>query len=45
VTQIWRLCVRVAVADVQFADYAKLLGVTLDSILSFDKYVIDVTRS
>ena len=29
--------VRVAEADVQFADYVKLLGVTLDSTLSFDK--------
>jgi len=29
----------------QFADYVKLLGVTLDSTLSFDKHVIDVTRS
>jgi len=37
--------VRVAGADVQFADYVKLLGVTLDSILSFDKHVIAVTRS
>jgi len=30
---------------VQFADYVKLLGVTLDSTLSFDKHVIEVTRS
>ena len=37
--------VRVAGADVQFADYVKLLGVTLDSTLSFDKHVIEVTRS
>ena len=37
--------VRVAGADVQFADYVKLLRVTLDSTLSFDKHVIDVTRS
>ena len=29
---------------VQFADYVKLLGVTLDSTLSFDKHVVDVTR-
>jgi len=39
----------VAVADVQFADYIKLLGVTLDLTLqSFDKadkHVIDVTHS
>ena len=37
--------VRVAGADVQFADYLKLLGVTLNSSLSFDKHVIHVTRS
>ena len=37
--------VRVAGADVQFADYVKLLGVTLDSTLSFDQHVIEVTRS
>ena len=29
----------------QFADYIKLLRVILDSSLSFDKHVIDVTRS
>jgi len=36
--------VRVAGADAQFADYVKLLGVTLDSTFSFDKHVIEVTR-
>jgi len=30
---------------VQFADYVKLLGMTLGSTLSFDKHVIKVTRS
>jgi len=30
---------------VLFADYVKLLRVTLDSTLSFDRHVIDVTRS
>ena len=29
----------------QFTDAVKLLGVTLDSTLSFDKHIIDVTRS
>jgi len=32
-------------AHVQFTDAVKLLGVTLDSTLSFDKHIIDVTRS
>jgi len=36
--------VRVAGAAVQFADYVKLLGVTLDSTLYFDKHVIEVTH-
>ena len=35
----------VAGAHVQFTDAVKLLGVTLDSTLSFDKHIIDVTRS
>ena len=35
----------VAEAHVQFTDAVKLLGVTLDSTLSFDKHIIDVTRS
>jgi len=30
---------------VQFTDAVKLLAVTLDSTLSFDKHIIDVTRS
>jgi len=30
---------------VQSADYVKLLDVTLNSTLSFDKHVINVTRS
>ena len=29
----------------QFADEVKLLGVTLDSTLAFNKHVVDVTRS
>ena len=29
----------------QFTDAVKLVGVTLDSTLSFDKHIIDVTRS
>jgi len=35
----------VAGAHVQFTDAVKLLAVTLDSSLSFDKHIIDVTRS
>ena len=35
----------VAGAHVQFTDAVKLLGVTLDSTLTFDKHTIDVTRS
>jgi len=35
----------VAEAHVQFTDAVKLLAVTLDSTLSFDKHIIDVTRS
>jgi len=35
----------VAGAHVQFTDAIKLLGVTLDSTLSFDKHIIDVTHS
>jgi len=30
---------------VQFADDVKLLGVMIDSTLSFDKHIVDVTRS
>jgi len=33
----------VAGVEVQFADYVKLLGVTLNSTLSFDKHIVDVT--
>ena len=35
----------VAGAHAQFTDAVKLLAVTLDSTLSFDKHIIDVTRS
>ena len=36
---------KVSVWRQQFAEYVKLLGVTLDSTLSFDKHVIKATRS
>ena len=35
----------VAGAHVQFTDTVKLLAVTLNSTLTFDKHIIDVTRS
>jgi len=34
----------VASSHIQFTDAVKLLGVTLDSTLSFDKHVADVAR-
>ena len=37
--------VRVAGANLQFVDYVKLFGVTLNSTLPFYKHVIDVTHS
>ena len=35
----------VARADIQFAEAVKLLGVTLDTSLSFDQYVSNVVRA
>ena len=37
--------IHVAGAHVQFADNIKLLGLMLDSTLSFNKYVVSVTHS
>ena len=36
--------VMVAGAHVKFSDAVKLLGVTLDSALTFDKHITDITR-
>ena len=37
--------IKVAGADIQFSEAVKLLGVTLDTSLSFDQHVIDVVRA
>jgi len=37
--------INVACADIQFSEAVKLLGVTLDTSLSFDQHVTNVVRA
>ena len=37
--------IKVAGADIKFLEAVKLLGVTLDTSLSFDQHVINVVRA
>ena len=37
--------IKVAGADIQFSEAVKLLGVTLDTSLSFDQHVTNVIRA
>jgi len=37
--------IKVAGADIQFSESVKLLGVTLDTSLSFDQHVTNVVRA